>query len=245
MSKTYETSYAKNVANFENLLSKVQEFGDQYNPSWSAIQLSNLTDQLNKARQALDELNAQLAMQKGTITARNTAFLAMKKLATRVLSAAKSLNITPQEIDNLKSLNRNIQGSKSTKAPTETITTEAGETITKRHISNSHQGFDSLLDAFQKLIKQLASIPQYRPNEGELSTAVLESYYIDLLTKNQEVILWNTNISSSRISRNAILFKEKEGLSDLSKAVKNYIKSLCGSEDPRYKQISKISIRTT
>jgi hypothetical protein len=245
MSKTYETSYAKNVANFEILLTQIQGFEGEYNPSWPALHLNNLSIQLNKARAALEDLNTQLSTQKATISARSAAFIALKRLATRVLGAAKALDIEPLEIGLLISLNQNIQGKRPTKAAIKSVATETGETLIKRHISSSRQSFDSILDNFNKLIKQLAAITNYIPNENELSVDGLESLYTDLLTKNSEVTFWNTNISNSRISRNTILFKEKDGLAALSKGVKNYVKSIYGSGDPRYKLISKISIRNT
>ena len=50
MSKTNETGHAKNIANFETLLSYVTGYGAVYNPSNANIQLSSLTDKATAAK---------------------------------------------------------------------------------------------------------------------------------------------------------------------------------------------------
>ncbi|RQO76492.1 hypothetical protein DBR40_11335 [Pedobacter sp. KBW01] len=116
--KTPDSGFAKNVANFENIISRVQALGASYNPSREAIQLANLTDKLNLARLALSNLHEQMAQQKNAIHARSAAFEPLKKLNTRLLSAAKAINIMPQQIENLSSLNRKVQGVKLSKPKT-------------------------------------------------------------------------------------------------------------------------------
>ncbi|WP_175635586.1 hypothetical protein [Pedobacter ghigonis] len=250
--KTPDSGFPKNVANFENIISRVQALGDSYNPSREAIKLANLTDKLNQARLALSNMHEQLAQQKNAIHARSAAFEPLKKLNTRLLSAAKAINIMPQQIENLISLNRKVQGVKLSKPKTTEVTEEPG-TDTKDKtsdekapvtISSVQLGYDSQLSNFDKVVKQLAVIPDYKPNENELKTEQLQALYSDMLTKNHLVLEANTAISNSRFARNEIMFAPNTGISDLAAGVKNYVKSLLGTAHPQYKAINKIPIRT-
>ncbi|WP_316804396.1 hypothetical protein [Pedobacter nototheniae] len=250
--KTPDSGFAKNLANFENIISRVQALGPIYNPSREAIQLANLTDKLNQARLALSSLHEQMAQQKNAIHSRSAAFEPLKKLNTRLLSAAKAVNILPQQIENLSSLNRKVQGVKLSKskttAPIESSASATASnsaiTETPATISSAQLGYDSQLDNFDKVVKQLSVIPDYKPNENELKTEQLQSLYNDMLTKNHLVIEANTAISSSRFARNEIMFTPNTGISDLASGVKNYVKSLLGTSSPQYREISKIPIRT-
>jgi hypothetical protein len=111
------------------------------------------------------------------------------------------------------------------------------------HISTAQMSYDGVLDNFDKFVKQVQTIPEFQPNEAELQVAQLQALYADLKAKNDAVIKVNTDIFNSRVARNEIMDKEKEGLHDLSLSVKNYVKAVYGTTDPKYRVISKISIK--
>ena len=54
-----ETGHAKNVANFETLISAVQTFGTAYNPARTDLKVPALTTLSGAARDAISGLNAQ------------------------------------------------------------------------------------------------------------------------------------------------------------------------------------------
>lgn len=54
------------------------------------------------------------------------------------------------------------------------------------------------LDNLDKLIKLLATIPAYAPNEVDLKVATLTTLYNDLKAKNQACVTAYTQLSSAR-----------------------------------------------
>ncbi|TKC01414.1 hypothetical protein [Pedobacter cryotolerans] len=72
MSKVYETGHAKNVANFETLISFVASYGATYNPSRASIQLAALQTKAVDASIAMQQVNTRLATNGNVIAARET-----------------------------------------------------------------------------------------------------------------------------------------------------------------------------
>lgn len=101
-------------------------------------------------------------------------------------------------------------------------------------------GFDNQVENFDKLIKLLASIELYTPNEEDLKVSTLIDLCNDLQSKNALVKSFAVPLSNARISRDIILQKDKTGLVDIAGDVKSYVKSLYGATSPQYRQISKL-----
>ena len=91
-----------------------------------------------------------------------------------------------------------------------------------------------------KLIKLLASVPQYAPNEADLKITALTSLHTDLKAKHLAVINAETPLNNARIARNDVMYKNNTGLVDVATDVKTYIKSVFGATSPQYKTISNL-----
>ena len=105
--------------------------------------------------------------------------------------------------------------------------------------------YDSRLDNLDKLIKLLASVPQYAPNEADLKVTALTALYNDLKAKNLAVINTEVPLNNARITRNDIMYKENIGLVDIALDIKTYIKSVYGATSPQFKQISGLKFSKT
>ncbi|MGO4879146.1 hypothetical protein ACEN2P_21270 [Pedobacter psychrotolerans] len=245
MSKTNETGHAKNVANFETLLSYVTGYGAVYNPSNANIQLSSLTEKATAAKTINEQVHDAAAKNSSAIALRDLAFKPLKQLSTRVLSAVKANSVAQQVLDNAVSHHRKIQGRRATAklTPEEKNNLAASGTVVNQ-VSASQQSYDNLLDTLDKQIKLLATIPQYTPNEVDLQLASLTTLYNDLLQKNRDVVANTSQLSTLRINRNHALYYAETGIVALAQDVKNYVKSVFGSTSPQYKQISGILFRT-
>ncbi len=242
MAPTNETGHAKNVANFEDLISFCTGYGTTYNPSKVAIQISSLQALRTTAQNDLATLtNVQTAFINAT-NARQIAFNPLKPLVTRILNALSVTDAKKQMIEDAKTINRKLQGqrshSKLTKADAGKV---ANEVIAEpKSISVSQQSYDSLMENFKKLIELVSSEPSYIPNEPELQIATLTAQAADLEAKNTAVIDATTNLSNARITRNKTLYNKDTGLVDIAGEVKKYVKSVFGATSPQYKQVSKI-----
>ena len=84
MKSTSETGHAKNVANFEKLITDVAALATAYNPSKANLHLKALNAQLIAAKAAITAINSSEAAYKNAITTREAAFANFSKLITFV-----------------------------------------------------------------------------------------------------------------------------------------------------------------
>ena len=241
MASTSETGHAKNVANFEKLIAETSAFGETFNPSKATLKLTALNTQLATAKAAIAAVNSAEPAYKNAVSARDAAFAPLGKLITRINNALKASDTTVQEDESALTLVRKLQGRRATAKKTEdekkALAAEGKEVV---EISSSQMSFDSRLENFDRLIKLLSSIPAYAPNEADLKVEALTALYNDLKAKNMAVINAEIPLSTARIARNEVLYKQNAGIVDITVDVKNYVKSVFGATSPQYKLISNI-----
>ena len=239
MSQSIETGHAKNVANFEKLITNVTGFGTVYNPSKESIKLPALNTLLAASKVAINNVNLTEPAYKNAVSAREVAFEPLSKLITRVNNALKASDSTSQVDESALTLIRKLQGRRATpKMAEEEKNAALAEGKEVNEISASQMSYDSRLDNFDKLIKLLASVPEYAPNETELTTGSLTTLYNELSSKNTAVINATVPLNNARIARSKVLYAPLTGVVDISVDVKMYVKSVFGATSPQYKAIS-------
>ena len=241
MASTSETGHAKNVANFDELISFVTGYRESYNPSKATIKLDALKALSDHAKNSINAVSSMEPAYKSAVAAREVVFIPLSKLTTRIMNSIKATDTTVQVDENARTLVRKIQGVRATAKKTEDekkALAEKGKEVVE--ISTSQMSYDNRLDNFFKLIQLLSSVPEYSPNEKELKIEHLNTILDDLKAKNAAVVESYIPLSNARISRNNLLYKENTGLYDVALDVKNYIKSVFGATSPQYKQVSKI-----
>ena len=241
MASTSETGHAKNVANFDELISFVTGYRESYNPSKATIKLDALKALSDHAKHSINAVSSMEPAYKSAVAAREVVFIPLSKLTTRIMNSIKATDTTVQVDENARTLVRKIQGVRATAKKTEDekkALAEKGKEVVE--ISTSQMSYDNRLDNFFKLIQLLSSVPEYSPNEKELKIEHLNTILDDLKAKNAAVVESYIPLSNARIRRNDLLYKENTGLYDVALDVKNYIKSVFGATSPQYKQVSKI-----
>ena len=241
MASAIETGHSKNVANFDELLVFVTGYGTDYNPSKNSIKPEALLSVSANAKNSLSVVNLVMPAYTNTVAAREAAFEPLSKLVTRLMNALKATDSTKQVIDSAQTLGRKLHGRRASPKKTEEekkVLLAEGKKVTE--ISSSQTGYDNQLENFDKLIKLLASIILYAPNEEDLKVSSLTVLYTDLKNKNAMVIAAKAPLSNARILRNNILYKENTGLYDVASNVKSYVKSLYNATSAQFKQISKL-----
>jgi len=245
MTSTSETGHAKNVANFDELVSFVSAYGSAYNPSKASIKLTALQALATKAKTVLKAVNAAIPVYSICVADRELAFLPLNKLSTRIINAIKASDASSQLTEDAKTYVRKIQGRraspKKTEAEKQALLAE-GKAV--KEISTSQLSYDSRVDSFDKFISLLKGITEYTPNENDLKTDALSALLDVLKTKNEAVIAATIPLSNARLVRNDVLYREKTGLVDTAMDVKTYVKSVYGAGAAQYKQISKLVFRT-
>jgi hypothetical protein len=87
------------------------------------------------------------------------------------------------------------------------------------------------------MIKLLEATPEYKPNENDLKVENLKTLVEMMLEKNSAVIKTGTELNHIRMTRNEILYDEQIGLVALSKNIKSYMKSVYGTNHPKFKEV--------
>lgn len=244
MAQIAESGHAKNVANFDDLLSFVQGYGESYNPTREALKLLAMQAVSKNGKDAIAAVNAALPAYTKSVATREAAFDPISKLVTRVMNFLKSIASTDHIHENALTYARKIQGRRAVARRTEEqkqADAAAGTEVLEK--SASQMSYNNRLDNFDKLIQLLSSVEQYAPNEADLKVTSLSTLYADLMKKNSEVIAATTPLSNARIARDTILYKNDTGLVDLALDAKSYIKAVFGASSPQYKQVSKLTFR--
>jgi len=74
MASTTETGHAKNVANFDDLISFITGYGTAFNPSKASIKLTALQTLSTSAKNAINAVNAAFPAYSNAVAAREAAF---------------------------------------------------------------------------------------------------------------------------------------------------------------------------
>lgn len=242
MPSTSETGHAKNVANFEDLISFCNGYGATYNPSKDALTITKLTDLQTQAKTSLQQSKTSKTSFENATNARQLVFKDLKPLATKIVNALAASGASALAVADARTVNRKIQGAKAnggTKTPEPPADPNA-PTLTDKSISTSQQSYDSLIDHFAKLIETVSQDANYKPNETDLQTATLQTKLDGLKTSNSDIVNAYTIWSNARINRNTILYNPVTGLVQTALEVKKYVKSVYGATSPQFKQVSKL-----
>ena len=143
MATNSDINHAKNVTNFETLISVVVSLGATYNPSKDSLKLPALQT-LHSA--ATDSMTALKNAESATATAVDTRELAFKSIGslfTRINNALKASNSTVQADDTAKSIFRKLHGKRASAKLTEeqkAILLAEGKEVNQ--ISTSQLGYD-------------------------------------------------------------------------------------------------------
>ena len=245
MASTFETGHAKNVANFDELISFITGYGAVYNPSKASLKLTALKTLSTNAKNAVNTVNGAMPSYKNAVANRQSAFTPLSKLITRVMNAAIVTMSKEEEIEHVRSLVRKIQGrraeAKKSEEELQALALVGKET---KNISASQMSYDNRIDSLDKLIKLLSSNTLYKPNETELKLTSLTNLFKQLSDANALVLQATVPLSNARLVRNDVLYLGEDCLVTVALESKTYIKSLFSVGSPQYKQISKLYFKT-
>lgn len=239
MAATSETGHAKNIANFQTLIEFVIGYGTAYNPSKQSIQLPALLALKDSGNTEMANTLSKNNMYKNKVGERQLAFSDVEKLAARLVNALEVTDASAGSIKNAKSFRQKILGKRAT--PTkESTDPNAPDPKTN---SVSQKSFDQITEHLSGLKSVLEAEPNYTPNETELQVATLSAKIQDMYAKTAAVNKALAELSTSRISRNKILYTEENSIYETAADVKKYIKSVFGATSPEFKQVKGIQVK--
>ncbi len=235
--KSNETGHSRNAAGFHELVVICTGYGVAYNPPQPELSITELAAQANRNDQLIDVLNSALQAEKDATNQREAAFKNLSKQVSRIMSALVFFGVSKGVIADAKSLSAKLNGRRIGK-----IKLNEDGTAPKT-VSTSQMSYDMRLDNYDKLLKLVASVSNYNPNEQDMKIANLLTQAQELRTLNQSVITANNTVSNARINRNKAFYTDTNNASEIVKKIKNYIRYLFGTQSPEHKQITSINFK--
>ena len=220
MGSTSETGHAKNVSNFKLLITEAQGMGADYQPVNALLSTAALDTLHTESNNAQKAVNSNDAASKSPINNRQMLYDALNPTVTRALNSLDVSGASDALVQDARGIAKRISG----------------------HSGISQLSYDMRLDNFDSFIQLLKNESAYAPNETEIQTATLETMYSDMVAANNAVIAANKALSDARGIRNRKLYGEN-GLVDVAMDVKKYVRSVYGSNDPRFKRVSGIEFK--
>lgn len=240
MSSNFETGHARNVANFETLVSYCRAFGGRYNPAKAALTLPRLENKLADAKFILLNVKSNESDFKNQVNTRVDVFSDLRSLSTRVMASAEASDVSAEMRKDLRTVNRKIHGKRATPIPK---LAEDSEVPSARTISSSQRSYDLQVEHLQRMIGLLVAEGTYNPNEADLKISGLQAKADTMMAANTAVIEARSNWSNARIERNKILYDKETGLKAVADEVKSYVRSLFGTTSDEYKQVRGLVIK--
>lgn len=233
MASTSETGHNKNAANFSTAYQIFEEMGGLYNPSNANLKLETLEPIKTNLSGVITVLNDKKPVYKNAVADREVAIAPLSKIATRALNFAQSLDISYTDKENLQSQVKKIRG--DAKAKVVNPDTAEGDAI-----STSQMSYDSRIANLDSYTSQLASHPEYVPNETDIQIPKLQTYHTLLKTLSTTVNAAGNALITARKNRNDILYNNPQNVIQIIKEIKAYIKSLGTAGEPYYKALVKL-----
>jgi len=246
MSKTSESGNARNLGNFEQLLTFCRSYGTAYNPSKPHLLVAKLSETLEQARQRLRETDDFKNMLNHAVNQRASEFKALRSLSTRVLNAFSICGAGSAAINDIKGINRKIQGKRAVPVKTTSASGAAGETASlPRTASAAQTSYDFQVEHFSRLAQAATLDPAYQPNEPELTKSGLTTKLNAIQAANTAYMDAYTKWSNARMRRDFVFNDPLLGLLQVAASVKKYIKAAFGAQSPQYKQVSGLEFAKT
>lgn len=247
MSKIPETGRVKTVENFDTLILAVTELSDPtlahpYNPFPPELTITELKVARDKGYLLLDACKVAEIADDKAINTRADDYRDLKLLGKRVAKAfmiTKASDKTKEDVDHF---NKKLQGTplhpENTSAePADPADADAAEAETAKKRSTSQQSYDLITDHFKNIVEAASLETTYLPNESDLTIAALQAKLTYIKASNNEAKRTNAALTTARIRRDEHLYSNPNSLYELSKGVKDYIKTIYRATSPQGKRV--------
>lgn len=247
MSSKSESGHAKNVSNFETLISFVVGFGEKYKPLKQIAKLPNMQAMLIEANAVLATMSQEETRYFKTVNQRAGVFRPLGKLSTRVLAIFSEV-ATDADLEDAQAHNRKIQGSraipkeKPKDKPEGEGNAEGGETEeTHNYISVSQRSFDNLVIHYGRLLDKVKANAEYVPDEPDLKLSALTALLAELREANSAVKTAASSFKNAMNARNALLYKPKVGLTAAAASSKKHVMGVYGHGSAEHRLVSGLA----
>lgn len=252
--RSYESGHVRNLASLQKLTLLCTNFGVAYNPAPVNIKVAGLNTLYTNADNALTAVKNTKNDWKNATNAREIAFAPLSALSTQLLGILQSSGASKQTVKDFVSLTHKMRGerAKLTKADAGKVEDAGNSTqalplptdpppvVAPVKHSVSQRSYDNIIEHFDKMIKLLATVPAYNPNELPLKIVTLQALLASLKTVNSVANDAYSKFQLARLNRNKFFYADETGMLDIARNVKNYVKGKFGASSQEYKSANAI-----
>jgi hypothetical protein len=241
MASQSESGHAKNVANFKELITVLNSFGGQYNPTVEDLKAESLLKQASKAEDVLNKLKELGVAAKQATSKLKESFQTLNTLTSQALGFLISTRASASTIESARTVQRLITGANAKKRKTEEFIGISEEDKGSR--SKSRQSYDSRLDNFEKLVVLLSNTIEYAPNEEALKVETLQKKALEMKNAVEESDKRSVEYTNMMHERNELIYNKDVGLVATALRVRSYIKAVFGgAKSKQYQMVCKVKI---
>ena len=235
-----EAGDMKILGNFSKLIELVSVNAD-YNPANPALSVASLNTRKTAGSTAVSDVGAKQAPSKAAINDRQAEFDDMRPVVTRSGNMLRASTADRLIRDDVKTLQRKIAGSRKLPKLKDDSKTPQNEAATSQ--SASQQGYDNLLGSYESMIELLATVPEYAPNEADLTMASLRARATTLRAKNDAVNSTFAPLSAARGVRDQLLYTNDDCIVNTALQVKAYVRAAFGPNSQLFKSIKGLEFK--
>ena len=238
-----QTGHKQNVVNLGVMIARVNTFGAGYNPSREDLTIAGLMQLKTKGDAVIDAVAQAEIIFKNKTSFRISVFESLDGVVTRAINALRISGALPQTIEQAETMVRELRGKRapSAKSTDEELAAAKAKGEEKKQVKLHNETYDRKVENFGKFAGFLASVPEYKPNEADITIAALQARLAGLVAANDEYYTAEAALDAVRSERYKLFYADNTGLINVALAVKTYVKSAYGSTSTQYKEISSIA----
>jgi hypothetical protein len=241
MKTTNGNTHEDNVNNLGVFITRATNFGSAYNPPRPQLTIQGLTQLKVLGKSAIDLVDSYEISYKNAIAARNAAFNGFDFRVTRVINSLRISRSTDQTLVQAEAMVRELRGKRVSEILTDAeIAAEKAKGNTVKQVTLHNSRIDRKIENFARFVLFLATIPEYKPNEVDLTIEALTAEVENLKALNQAIVTTFSSLGTARMARDKALYAGDTGLVPNALDAKSYVKSVFGATSPEYKQIRDI-----
>lgn len=230
-------SHVKNVAAFEKLLGYCSGYGGSYNPGLPNLTVSNMSDLLAKARQAVQQANATKSDLNNETNLREIFYDNLPKLTSSIIFTLAASGASEQTLKDARVFFRQITGRKlRDRAPIPSD--QLKEVALNKSVSQG--GYINTAGQFAKLVEMVSDEPRYRPNEPHLQVKGLKAALEKMNGLNTSVANTQVIWSNARVKLNNELYANDTSMYATARLVRKYVRAVFGLNSSQYQQLKSI-----
>jgi hypothetical protein len=218
---------AKTVGSFDKVLATCKTIGAQYQPNVPELSHAALSQLLDRAQQMLGAATEARIAYRIAVNNRKDSFKGITKLAVRVVRMmSASVRGENTHLEDARLIKNKFYPPKKSQKSEEQAQLKEGTAQATR--SSGRLSYEQQMETLSNLIELAGKIGSYNPVEPDLTLEGLKQKLADMRAKSQAVAESRAVFTKVMLERDEVIHG-KDGIREITRAVKDYIQAAFGS----------------